>query len=174
VPAAVAQPSPKGTLDKLPFAVVANVAPIVPDVTAVMPNVAAVSTQVAFVLVNVAPLVAGGRVIPVPHVFAQLSAVLPDVALVRSNVSSVLAPVNSVLSKVSPVAAQVAILAQRKRRSQHCKHQQSNDSSSHIASLVSGPLGLCDLEHRDIKKVLRQVSVWKGRRIRPSVPGRPQ
>src|SRR5205823_2909499 len=67
------------------------------------------------------------------------TAVPVDVALVGANVTSVLASVNSVMAQVSAVGTQVSILAQRKGRSQHRKHQQTNDSSSHIASLVFGP-----------------------------------
>jgi hypothetical protein len=90
--------------------------------------------------------------------------------LIPTDVTPVLAPINSVVSNISPIAAQVAILAQRERRSQHCKHYPTNDSSSHIASLVFGPFGLCDLEHTVAMKVLGQLSVWKGRTIKPAEP----
>ena len=160
MPAAVAA-LPQGQLEDLPFAVVANVAPVVADISAIMPDVAAVGAQIALVVADVTSLCSRGRIVAVSNIVAQLAAVLANIALVTADITPVLAPVNSVVPQVSPVAAQVAILAQRKRRSQHCKHHQTDNSSSHIASLVSGPYGLCDLEHRVAGKVLSACKQWK-------------
>lgn len=170
MPAAGCAALPQGTPENLSFAIVANVAPIMPDVFPVTPNIATVCSKISLILVDVAPLGSRCTAISISRVIAHLAPVLPDVTGIVANITPVLMPVNSVVSNILPVAAQVAILAQRKRRSQHCKHHQSYDSSSHIASLVSGPLGLCDLEHRDIEKVLRQVSAWKSGTIRLAGP----
>ena len=77
-------------------------------------------------------------------IVARREIVMPQGELIRANVPPVMTPVHSVPTKVSSVGAQFATLAQRKRRSQHCKHHQTYDSSSHITSPVSPafwPLG---------------------------------
>jgi hypothetical protein len=70
MPAAVCAALLQGTLEKLPFAVVANVAPIMPDVLPIMTNITAIGPKVSLVLVDVAPLVACSPIISVSHVFA--------------------------------------------------------------------------------------------------------
>jgi hypothetical protein len=124
---------------KLPFVVVPDIAPVMADVTAVMPQIAVVGAQVAFVVADVALLLACSPVVAIAEIFPLLAPILPDVSPVVIDISSVLPPVNSVMAQVSAIGTQVSILAQRKGRSQHGKHQQTNDSSSHIASLVLGP-----------------------------------
>jgi hypothetical protein len=111
------------------------VSPVVPDVTAVVTQVSVVGTQASPVVPNVTLLLASSLVISIAEIVPHSAAVLADVAAVGPNVLPVLSPVNSVLAQVLSGRA----LAQRKSRSQYSKHQQTNDSSSHIASLVSGP-----------------------------------
>jgi hypothetical protein len=131
---------PHRPVAELPPTVVANVSPIVPDVSAVMSNITPLGPQISLVFMDVAPLVASSRIVPISHVVSQMAAILSDISPVAVDISPVLAPVNSVVPQVSPIAAQVSILAQRKRRPQHREHHQTYNSSSHIASLVSGAL----------------------------------
>jgi hypothetical protein len=115
--------------------IAADISPVMTNVTAVMPHVAPVCPQVFSIVPNVAFLLTCRFVVSVAHVFSQSTPVLPDVSLVAANISSVLSPVNSVVSQVATRRA----LTQRKCRSQNCKHQQTNDSSSHTPSVASGP-----------------------------------
>jgi len=107
-----------------------------------MTQVAPIGVQISLVMPDIAAKMAGLPIVSVPNCPVQLAAILAKITLVTANVSPVLTPVNSVPTKVSPVGTQAAILAQRKSRPQHREHHQTYDTSSHIASLVSGPNGL--------------------------------
>ena len=129
-----------------------QIAAVMTDVTTIVADIATIGTQVSFVISDVACLMAGGSVIAIPQISVQRALVLVDVLFVVVNVTPVLSAVDSVVSQIASVLADIA-LTERKCGSQDSKHQQTNDSSSHIASLVSGPSGLCDLEHTALGKV---------------------
>jgi hypothetical protein len=113
-----------------------------PDVTAIMKQAAPVRAQIPPVVPHISAKLMDFPVVSPLHSLVQLPLVPANITPVCANVIPVLTPVNSVPSKVSPVAAQAASFAQREPGSQDCKHHQTYELSSHIASLVSGPYGL--------------------------------
>lgn len=134
-------PSPRGTAENLPSAVASNVATVMPDVTTIMAQVAPIGAQISLVMPDVSTKMTGFTIVPVPHRPTQLPPVLLNITSISANVSPVMTPVNAVPAQVLPVLAQCAALAQRKRRSEHCKHHQTYDLSSHIASQSFRPYG---------------------------------
>ena len=124
----------------LPLAVAVNVSAVMPDVAAVVAHIAMIGSQVAVVIANVTSLLARSGIVAIANVIAQLVTVLSDVTLVVTDVAPVLPAVHSVVMQVAAVVSNIWSLGQSYSRAQQCKHQQSNNSSSHIASLVSGPL----------------------------------
>ena len=113
-----------------------------PDVATIMKQVAPVRAQIPPVMPDISAKLMGPPVVVPLNCFVQLTPVLANIAPICANVTPVVTPVDSVPTKVSPVAVQVASFAQREHRSQDCKHHQTYELSSHIASLVSGPYGL--------------------------------
>lgn len=111
-----------------------KISAIVPDVATVGTQVATVASQIALVTSDVAAFVAGGPVIPMAQVTPELTPVASNVAPITAHVAPVGTAIDSVVPKIPPVAGPVR--TQGKNRPQCCETQQSNNSSSHIASLV--------------------------------------
>jgi uncharacterized membrane protein len=157
VPAAVRATLPKDAR-KLSFAVAPDIPPVMPNVAAVVPQVAMVGAQIFLVAPNIAPLLAGGSIVAVADIAARLATVLSGVPPVAANVAPVLPAVNTVLMKVAPVLSKIWVLSKNNCRSQQSKHQQRNDSSSHISPLSPpGLSGLWGYKHGGRRKVL---GVW--------------
>src|ERR1041385_8855988 len=91
-------------------------------------------SQVTSVAANVASLTSRSPIISIAQIAPQLMPVTPKIAPVRTYVTPIRAAINSVVSQIAPNIPTVG--AQRKRRSQNSKAQQTDNSSSHIASLV--------------------------------------
>jgi hypothetical protein len=106
----------------------------VPDVATVETQVAAVASQIVLVTSDVAAFVAGSPIVATAKVAPELMPVTANVASITADVAPVGTAIDSVMPKVTPVAGPVR--TQGKGRPQYCKTQQSNNSSSHIASLV--------------------------------------
>jgi hypothetical protein len=116
--------------------VASNVATVMPDVPTITAQVAPIGAQISLIMPHISTKTMGFSIVSVANRPAQLPPVLANITPVSVNVSPVMPPVNAVPTKISSVGANFTALAQRKRRSQHCKHHQTYDSSSHIASPV--------------------------------------
>jgi hypothetical protein len=155
-------------------AVAAKVLPISAQVRAVATGIATVRTQIPAVTPQIAPIIAyialiaaGVFVISASEVFAQVAAITCKITPVTTNITSVLMAVDPVLPKIAPVLMKVTavtcgVFAENKHRSQHCKAQQRNNLSSHIASLVSGLMATWDLQTRLGDESYRDQAVFPG------------
>ena len=135
-----------------------KISAVMPDVATVGTQVAVVASQIALVTTDVAALVAGSPIVSMAHVAPELMPVASNVAPITAHIAPVGTAIEPVVPEVTPVAGPVR--TQGKGGSQYCETQQSNNSSSHIASLVFPRLfGLVVVSNPRLKRKLQRSRI---------------
>jgi hypothetical protein len=140
-----------GTSFKLFPTVSAQISAVRPDILAIVAEIVAITPDVPLVTANIALFAASCSVISLPNILAHHAPVFRNVTTVAANVTPVTPPVGPAMAQVAAITLDAppvdgCVVTQSKNRSQHCKAQQRNNSSSHIASLASGLIGLCGVQ----------------------------